>query len=131
MPCCKASSARVVRCPTSRGCTMTPSARSSMMRENGSSLDHLVGAGEESGWDRDVDGAGSLHVDYELELRRLLNRQVSRLLTPQNAIGKGGEARIGSALVRAVARKTTRLAVLTPAEHRRSSLREAADLVIL
>src|SRR5829696_7914826 len=102
---CPASASR-----SSDSCTSATSGRSIM-------FDHLVGADEERGWDRDVDGAGSLHVDYELELRRLLNRQVSRLLTPQNAIGKGGEARIGSAPVPAVARKTTRLAVLTPTEH--------------
>src|SRR5215203_4170896 len=115
---CPASASR-----SSDSCTSATSGRSIM-------FDHLVGADEERGWDRDVDGAGSLHVDYELELRRLLNRQVSRLLTPQNAIGKGGEARIGSALVRAIARKTTRLAVLTPTEHRGQAqrLRELRDL---
>jgi hypothetical protein len=50
------------------------------------SLDHLVGAQEERGRDRHSDRARCLQVYGQLELARLLDRQISRLCAAQNLV---------------------------------------------
>ena len=48
-------------------------------------LDHLVGAAEERGRNRDAKCLGSLEVDHQLEFRRLLNGEITGLFAPQDA----------------------------------------------
>ena len=49
------------------------------------SFDHLVGAGEEGFGNRKADRFRGFDVDHQLELGRLLNWQITRLLTFENA----------------------------------------------
>src|SRR6516162_3063967 len=49
------------------------------------SLDHLVGAGEQGRWNFDADSFGGLQIDDEFEFGRLYYRQVCRLLVLENA----------------------------------------------
>ena len=54
-------------------------------------LDHLVGAGEERGWDGQAECPGGLQVDHQLEFGRLLDRQVggpSTLEDPAAVVGR-------------------------------------------
>jgi hypothetical protein len=50
------------------------------------SFDHLVSAGEERGWNREAERLRRPKVDDKLESRRLLNRKVRRIGTPENAV---------------------------------------------
>jgi hypothetical protein len=56
------------------------------------SLDHLVGAGEQGGWDIDADRLGGLEIENQLEFGRLLDRNVARLRTAQNLVDIVGGA---------------------------------------
>src|SRR5678815_539554 len=49
------------------------------MFESHDSLDHLIGADQHALWDCEAEGLGCLQVDHELELGRLLERDVTRL----------------------------------------------------
>ena len=42
-------------------------------------LDHLVGAGEDRGWDGEPESLGDVEIDHQLEGRRLLDRQIGGL----------------------------------------------------
>src|SRR3954454_10338279 len=47
--------------------------------EHSCSLDDLVGAGEDRRGDRQAEGLRSFQIDHQLELVRLLDRQIGRL----------------------------------------------------
>src|SRR6516165_310463 len=51
------------------------------------SLDHLVGAGEQGRWNFDADSFGGLQIDDEFEFRRQRDWQVAWLLALENPAG--------------------------------------------
>ena len=58
------------------------------------SLDDLVGAGEERGWNVEAKSFGRFEVDDQLILGRRLHRQVGRLFALEDAIDVAGRAPI-------------------------------------
>jgi hypothetical protein len=61
-------------------------------------LDHLIGAGDQSRLDRYTQCFRSLEVYQELELRRLLDREIARFCAPKNGSepARSGEAELPS-----------------------------------
>src|SRR5512132_611351 len=55
-------------------------------------FDHLVGPGEQRRWDRHAQRLGRLEVDDQLELGRLLDRQVARPGALQDLVHEDGRA---------------------------------------
>ena len=53
------------------------------------SFNHLIGAGEERGWDRETERAGRIEIDDKLEFGGRLDREVTDLLSAQDAIYVG------------------------------------------
>jgi hypothetical protein len=58
----------------------------------GPSLDHLVRPLQEGRRDRQAEGFGGLEVQYQLELRRLLDGEIAGLRTLENLVHVGGGA---------------------------------------
>ena len=52
-------------------------------------FDHLVGAGEERRRHIEAEHLRGLQVDYQLVLGRCLHRQISRFLSPKDAVPFG------------------------------------------
>src|SRR5712672_1958701 len=84
-----------------------------------SSFDHLVGAGEQRGWHSEAEGLGGRQIDHELELGRLLDRQIGRLGALENFSGVLASLAICSANVGSVAHQTTGCDELTREVNRR------------
>jgi hypothetical protein len=89
------------KCPGSRGTSVLPSGADivslhqhvrlvpypdSCIAANCASFDHLVGANEYRGRHGKAERSGSLHVDHQLELGRLLYRQIGRLGALENLV---------------------------------------------
>jgi hypothetical protein len=55
-------------------------------------FDYFVGTAKQRHWNGESHGHGGLEIDYEIELRRRLHRQVSGLLAFENAINVSGGA---------------------------------------
>jgi hypothetical protein len=49
-------------------------------------LDHLVGAGQQRGWDGEAERLDRFHIDDQFELCRLLYREISRLGASEDLI---------------------------------------------
>src|SRR5204862_5127017 len=84
------------------GDTATPAARRWNMRRFILLLYHLVGAGQHGGREGEAERPGGLLVDDELELGRLLDRQLCRLGALQDACDVGRRAAVHVGEVRAV-----------------------------
>ena len=59
-------------------------------------LDHLVGAREDRGRDRQAERSGGLEIDDQLVPGSLLDRQVGRFRTLEDLVDVGGERRVRS-----------------------------------
>src|SRR5262249_40494957 len=70
------------------------------------SLDHLVGDGEKPWWEAEAECPGGVEVDHELELARLYDRQVGRLLALENPASIDAGLALGLGKTRSVAHQT-------------------------
>src|SRR5438874_10236069 len=60
---------------------------------HGRLFDHLVGAGQEGGWDRQTDFSSGLQIDDQFEPSRLLDGQLGRFASFENFPNKVGRYR--------------------------------------
>jgi len=74
-----------------------------------SSLDHLVGAGEQRRRHVDAKGFGGLEIDDELELRWLLDWQFRGLLAFENTAGIGADLAVAIQYTGSIANQAARL----------------------
>jgi hypothetical protein len=74
-----------VRALASNG--LKPRRRAAKRSRDASSLDHLVGAGEQRWRDFEAERLCRFKIDYQLEFGRLLYRQISRLVPFENTAG--------------------------------------------
>ena len=79
-------------------------------------FDHLVSARKQGVWYVEADRLGCLQVDHQLELGRVLDRQLSRLLALQNAIDVPPGAPVEVDVVDAVGRQPAADDVVTERE---------------
>ena len=71
-------------------------------------LDHLIGAGEHRGWYGKIKRPGRLEIDREIELGRLLDRQIGRLLALEDFAHIFAHSPVNGRKVGAIADETTR-----------------------
>src|SRR5262249_31247165 len=83
--------------PRKRTCAaQTPMSAKGQKRTSTRLVDHLIGARDECRGHRDAERLGGLEVNDQLELRGLLDRQITRLCTLQNFVSVArGAARKG------------------------------------
>src|ERR1700747_3092547 len=68
----------------------------------GTSFDHLVGAGEQRGWDNESNCPRGLQIDAQIKLIGLLNGEIRRTCTAQDSINVGRTASKQFSIVSAV-----------------------------
>src|SRR6185436_18879181 len=95
------------------------------------SFDYLVGGGEELRVEFEAEGFCRLHVDGEIELRRLHYRQVGRLRALENLGHVNADLAVGVRGAGSVAHQSACGDELTPIEHRRNLIarREVDELL--
>src|SRR5205085_10312917 len=81
------------------------------------SLHHFVRTQQDVARNRDTEGMGSLHIDDELEFRRLLDRQVARLHTFQYLVDVGGGSPVEIWVIDAVRDQASGIDELTRGVH--------------
>jgi hypothetical protein len=86
------------------------------------SFDHSISPRNQSGLDCDAERFGSLQIDHELEYRRSLDRQFSRLLSFQNTVNVVGEPSIGFRKPWSVSKQCTSLRKICPTRDNRHVL---------
>src|SRR6476469_6547283 len=74
------------------------------------SFDQLVGAQDQTGWYLEAEGLRSPEIDYHLQLRRLLNRQVGRHERDQASTVAGRSRCGGGGVLGAILRPSVRYA---------------------
>jgi hypothetical protein len=82
-------------------------------------FDHLVGLGEQRGRHGEAEAVSSLHIDHQLELGRLLDRQVRRLCTLEDLVHVDSGAPIQIRKVRSVGHKAAEIDIPLGGIHRR------------
>src|SRR5262249_30696881 len=85
-------------------------------------LDHLVGAGEQVGWDGEAKRFCGLEVDHELELCRLHDWQVGRFRALENPTGVDASLAICIGETASVAHQATGCDKLAPRVNKRDAL---------
>src|SRR5215831_15547686 len=88
------------------------------------SLDYFVRAAEERDRDCETERLGGLHVDDEFDFRRLLHRQVSRVLALEDAAGVDATETIRVPDTASVAHQTTGRCEFSKLEDRRYRVAE-------
>src|SRR5262249_39314771 len=86
---------------------------------HGNSFDHLVGAGQERFGDRQPERLGGRQIDHEIELSRLLDRNVAWLCPAQNLVDVVGGTPEQGRPVCSIGHQTRRFDGLPRAVHRR------------
>src|SRR4030095_7991065 len=92
------------------------------------SLDHLVGAQPHRSRDGDAKRIRRLHVDHQVELRRLLDRKVGGLVAFQDLVHVLGRALKKVETVWAIAKENSELRPLPSSSHDRQALLEGEVL---
>src|SRR5829696_4303385 len=87
-------------------------------RPPAASLDHLVGTGEEGGWDSDAESEGGLEIDDQFELRWLLNRQIARFRPAKDFINVVRSTAVQVRQTRPIGHEASCLDELSGAVHR-------------
>src|SRR5205814_2242935 len=82
-------------------------------------LDHL--AGEQRRWNDQAKDLCRLQIDDEFNLRRLLNREVPRLLTLQDPSGVNSGLTVSIGIARSIAHQATTVGELSQFGYRRQS----------
>src|SRR6516164_3111422 len=81
------------------------------------SLDHLVGAGRERGWDFHAEDLCGLQIEDEFELRGLLNWQIGGLCAFENASGIDADLTIDVETICAIAHQSACFHPVAPLKH--------------
>src|ERR1700738_5060984 len=90
--------------------------------KSGASFDDLVDARQDRLGNGEAERLRGLEVDYQLECRRLLDRQIGRIGARENAADIGPGLANGSREARSVADQPAGLCEFTPIVHRRNGM---------
>src|SRR5262245_39822397 len=82
-------------------------------------FDHLVGAGEQRGWNGNSERFGGREIEYEIEFRRLLDRDVAGLRPAPNPFNQRGDWPEQGQVVWSVGHETPGLDKITGVKDRR------------
>src|SRR5262245_8617839 len=96
-------------CAVQLGMSAMDQKRTHAAQQKRSLINHLVGTREHGRWNSEAQGVGGLKIDHQLELRRLLDWQISGLCALENFFNVAGGATRKRQPVRPVANQASRL----------------------